>query len=144
MPQHNLLSERVRGLNRRARSYTNNGVKFHEPNSAERADALEAAADNLRIRSARAQVVQYAMRRAMRGTDLKEMLLRIAHGSMPRRTDLLAAKMVSPTGVWSPVAPAVQRVLNEGTAPTEDDIAALRAIAKRTIPTERLKAWLIT
>ena len=112
------LSDRIRTLNRRARTYRSNGVAIREPNSATRADCLTAEADRLTVRSARAQLIQHARRRELRGKPVRPVLADLALGNRVN-IDTLAGALIAETGVYSCAAPAAERLLVHGQpAPT--------------------------
>lgn len=135
------LAERVRALGRRARTYKNHGVTIREPNSATRARQLTEAAARVSVRSARAQLIQHTRREWVRGTSLRRQCVRLAHGERIN-VNRFAAAMISPTGVYSPVAPAAERLLVHGQPPADDERRFLRRLARRSVSTDQLRAWL--
>ena len=135
------LTERVRALRRRARTYKVNGVTIHEPNSDTRARALTEAASRVTVRSARAQLIQHTRREGVRGTPLRRLCVRLAHGERIN-VNKLADAMIAPTGAYSWAAPAAERLLVNGQAATDDERRFLQRLARRSVSTAELRAWL--
>lgn len=137
------LSDRVRALNRRARTVkAHGGVKVHEPNSATRAADLAAATDRISVRSARARLVQLAAKRGVRGTTKGRVCLDLAYGRHRVRVDTVARHFIGATGVWHPDAPAADRLLVNDAEPTAAEVSVLKRIQTGSIPLGELRDWL--
>ena len=135
------IAEHIRGLSRRARTYKINGVKVREPNSDTRAETLEAATGRLSVRAARAELVQHIRREGVRGTPLRRLCLRLAHGERVN-TAKVATTLVSDTGLYAWIAPAAERLLIHGQPPTDDERRFLRRLQRREATIDELREWL--